>query len=92
MRLQIVNPTAPEPGQILGSGGLSRLAGSRVGVLENGKQHAQLLLTTIAELLAAEHGVQLVTVQHKTVAAPASQEVIDALVEQTDWVLVGSSD
>ena len=92
MRLQIVNPTAPEPGQILGSGGLSRLAGSRVGVLENGKQHAQLLLTTIAELLAVEHGVQLVTVQHKTVAAPASQEVIDTLVAQADWVLVGSSD
>lgn len=87
-----MNPTAPEPGLVVGSGGLSRLAGSRVGVLENSKQHAQLLLTTIAELLAAEHGVELATVTHKTVAAPATAEVIDELVERSDWVLVGSAD
>jgi len=92
MTLQIVNPTAPEPGLIVGSGGLSRLAGSRVGILENGKQHAELLLSSIAEELGSEHGVELVTVAHKRVAAPADPEVIDALVEQADWVLVGSAD
>ena len=92
MRLQIVNPTAPEPGLIVGSGGLSHLAGSRVGVLENGKQHAELLLTTIAGLLGSEHGVELVTVTHKSVAAPAPPEVVDELVRSADWVLVGSAD
>ncbi len=92
MKLQIVNPTAPEPGLVVGSGGLSRLAGSRVGVLENGKQHAELLLRTVAELLHEHHGVQLVRVSHKSVAAPADQEVIDTLVRETDWVLVGSAD
>jgi hypothetical protein len=60
--------------------------------LENGKQHAELLLTTIAGLLGSGHGVELVTVTHKSVAAPASPEVIDELVESTDWVLVGSAD
>ena len=92
MRLQIVNPTAPEPGLIVGSGGLSHLAGSRVAVLENGKQHAELLLTTIAGLLGSEHGVELVTVAHKSVAAPAPSEVVDELVRSVDWVLVGSAD
>jgi hypothetical protein len=92
MKLRIVNPTAPEPALVVGSGGLSTLGGSRVGVLENGKQHAELLLRSIAELLGAEHGVELVTVAHKGIAAPASQEVIDELVAETDWVLVGSAD
>jgi hypothetical protein len=92
MRLQIVNPTAPEPALVVGSGGLSRLVGSRVGVLENGKQHAELLLTTIAEELRARHGVELATVTHKSVAAAAPPEVIDELVSEADWVLVGSAD
>ena len=61
-------------------------------MLENSKQHAELILTSIAELLGHDHGVQLVTVTHKTVAAAASPEVIDELVEKADWVLVGSAD
>ncbi|MDH4144046.1 MAG: hypothetical protein OEY23_02640 [Acidimicrobiia bacterium] len=92
MKLQIVNPTAPEAELVAGSGGLARLANSRVGVLENGKQHAELLLTTIAELLGPDHGVELVTVAHKSVAAPADPSVIDHLVNNADWVLVGSAD
>ncbi|MFN0030436.1 MAG: hypothetical protein ACKV2O_25055 [Acidimicrobiales bacterium] len=92
MQVRIVNPTAPEAELIEGSGGLARLRGSKVGVLENGKQHAELILTTIAELLGPDHGVELVTVAHKKVAAAADPEVIDLLVEQADWVLVGSAD
>ncbi len=87
-----MNPTAPEPGLVVGSGGLSRLNGSRVGVLENGKQHAELLLTSIAELLRDDHGVELVRITHKSIAAPADPEVIDTLVREADWVLVGSAD
>lgn len=92
MMLRIVNPTAPEAELIEGSGGLARLAGSKVAVLENGKQHAELILTTIAELLGPQHGVELVTVAHKKVAAAADPAVIDELVELADWVLVGSAD
>jgi hypothetical protein len=92
MMVRIVNPTAPEPATIVGNGGLARLARSRVGVLENGKQHAELLLTSIAELLGPDHGVELVTVAHKSIAAPADPAVIDLLVEKADWVLVGSAD
>jgi hypothetical protein len=92
MRIELVNPTAPEPAVAIGSGGLSRLQGSRVGVLENGKQHAELILAAVAELLGPDHGVELVTVAHKSVAAAADPAVIDELVANTDWVLVGSAD
>ena len=54
MKVRLVNPTAPEPAAAVGSGGISRLQGSRVGVLENGKQHAELILAmrrTALELL-----------------------------------------
>ncbi|MFN0091529.1 MAG: hypothetical protein ACKVWR_14875 [Acidimicrobiales bacterium] len=92
MKLQIVNPTAPEAEVQAGSGGLAKLAGSRVAVLENGKQHAELILTAIAELLGPDHGVELVKVAHKRVAAAADPAVIEELVQAADWVLVGSAD
>ncbi len=92
MKIQLVNPSAPEPVAAAPTAGIAQLSGSRVGVLENGKQHAELILTSIADLLAAEHGAQLVTVAHKSVAAAADPAVIDELVETADWVLVGSAD
>jgi hypothetical protein len=93
MKLQIVNPTAPEPEATISGTGPVRLAGSRMAVLENGKQHAELILTTVAELLGPEHGVELAEVAHKPVSAPADPEVIDALVGgHADLVLVGSAD
>ncbi|MCC6437725.1 MAG: hypothetical protein IT196_22035 [Acidimicrobiales bacterium] len=92
MKLRLVNPTAPEPTVAVGSGGIDRLRNSRVAVLENGKQHAELILASIAELLGPDHGVELVTVAHKSVAAAADPAVIDELVAQADWVLVGSAD
>jgi len=92
MKVQLVNPSAPEPAAAEATAGLARLARSRVGVLENGKQHAELILTSIAELLGTSHGVELVTVAHKSVAAAADPAVIDELVETADWVLVGSAD
>ncbi|MGF1598952.1 MAG: hypothetical protein ACFCVK_18855 [Acidimicrobiales bacterium] len=92
MKVQLVNPSAPEPAVAVPTAGIAHLAGSRVGVLENGKQHAELILTSIAELLGSSHGVELVTVTHKKVAAAADPEVIDELAEKADWVLVGSAD
>lgn len=92
MKVQLVNPSAPEPAAAAPSAGITQLARSRVGVLENGKQHAELILTSIAELLGSSHGVELVTVTHKSVAAAADPAVIDELASSVDWVLVGSAD
>lgn len=92
MKIRLVNPTAPEPAAATPTAGLQKLARSRVGVLENSKQHAELILTSIAELLGPTHGVELVMVAHKSVAAAADPAVIDELAEKADWVLVGSAD
>lgn len=92
MKVRLVNPSAPEPEAAASAVAISQLARSRVGVLENGKQHAELLLTAIAELLGETHEVELVTVAHKSVAAAADPAVIDELTERADWVLVGSAD
>ena len=92
MQTQLVNPSAPEPAAAAPTPPIAQLSESRVGVLENGKQHAELILTSIAELLGAAHGVELVTVMHKSIAAAADPAVIDELVDKADWVLVGSAD
>ena len=92
MKTQLVNPSAPEPAVAAPTPPIEQLRKSRVGVLENGKQHAELILTSVAELLGATHGVELVTVMHKSIAAAADPAVIDELVEKADWVLVGSAD
>lgn len=92
MKLKLVNPSAPEPAAAAPNAGLGQLTNSRVGILENGKQHAELIMTSIAELLGETHGVELATVTHKSVAAAAEPKVIDELVDRADWVLVGSAD
>ena len=90
--VRLVDPTAPEPAAAATSGGVGDLRGARVGVLENGKQHAELLLTGLAAALADGHGAVRADTHHKSVAAPAEPAVIDALVAGADLVLVGSAD
>ena len=91
-KIQIVNPTAPEMVADQSGGRFPEIRESHVGVLENGKQHAELILTEIARALGDRYGVIHATTQHKSVALPADPAVIDTLVNTTDWVLVGSAD
>ena len=71
---------------------LPDLRGRVVGVLDNGKANAGVLMTAIAEELRSRHGVRDVVVRTKPVAGPASPETVRVLKEQTDFVLVGSAD
>ena len=71
---------------------LPDLRGRVVGVLENGKANAAVLMTALAEELKARHGVREIVVRSKPVAGPASPETVRVLKEQTDFVLVGSAD
>ena len=72
------------------------LAGLRIGVLENAKPNAALLLTRAAEGLAARTGARLAVVTGKgpraNAATAASGEVLDRLAEEVDLVLTGSAD
>ena len=69
------------------------LNGLRVGVLDNGKPNARLLLERLADRLAERAGATVTLVVGKgTAATPAEPEVLDALRESADLVVTGSAD
>lgn len=71
----------------------SQLHGKRLGVLDNGKPNAHLLLTTLAGNLVRRTGMELGPVVGKTSAAhPADAEVLENLRLRADVVLTGSGD
>jgi hypothetical protein len=70
---------------------LASLAGTRAGILDNGKANAGTLMLAIVERLKQRHGVRDVVKREKPVAGPPRPEVVDALAE-CDFVLAGSAD
>jgi hypothetical protein len=68
------------------------LAGARIGVLDNLKPNAGLLMTTVAAQLAERAGTAAPIVLTKNAARPAPDEVIDHLQREVDLVLTGSAD
>jgi len=92
-RIKVYDPTAQSSarGATLATR-LPDLRGRVVGVLDNGKANAGVLMTAIAEELKSSHGVRDVVVRTKPVAGPASPETVHVLKEQADFVMVGSAD
>lgn len=80
------SPLAPPP---------LALVGRRIGVLENGKPNARLLLTRAAQQLATRTGAVLATVTDKgaghNAATPCRDDVLEQLAA-VDVVLTGSAD
>ena len=75
-------PLAPRPGA---------LAGRSVGILDNSKPNARVLLERLAELLAARAGTASVRIWTKpTSAQPA--ECLDEIARSVEVVLTGSAD
>jgi hypothetical protein len=71
---------------------LDALAGRTIAVLDNGKPNARLLLTTIAERLAARTDASVSLVVAKATAAePAAPEILRQL-EAAHVVVTGSAD
>jgi hypothetical protein len=70
------------------------LAGARVGLLENTKQNAALLLDEVGKLLVADHGAAAVTLMRtKTAfALPASDELVAEYARECDVVVTGVGD
>jgi hypothetical protein len=72
------------------------LAGLRIGVLDNGKPNARLLMVRVAEQLATRTGaiVELVTDKGPggSAATPCTGETLDRIGKEVDLVLTGSAD
>lgn len=70
---------------------LASLAGTRAGILDNGKANAGTLMLAVTRLLRERYGVAEVVKRDKPVAGPPAPEILAALA-QCDFALVGSAD
>lgn len=72
------------------------LAGLRIGVLDNAKPNARLLMERVASQLAVRTGavVELVTDKGPgaNAATPCTGETLDRIGKEVDLVLTGSAD
>ena len=79
----VAQESAPRP---------TTLNGLRPGVLENRKANARLLLESLVDGLRANADLGATTTGSKPVAGPASRATMATLIEECDFVVVGSSD
>jgi hypothetical protein len=70
---------------------LTSLAGKRIGILDNSKANAGVLMLAVAKVLQERYGVGEIVKRDKPVAGPPSPEALAALSE-CDLALVGSAD
>ena len=70
---------------------LTSLAGTRAGILDNGKANAGTLMLAVAKTLQERYGAGEIVKRDKPVAGPPSPETLEALA-QCDLTLVGSAD
>ena len=69
------------------------LAGRRLSVLDNGKPGAALLLSRVAERLAARTGAVALAARRKgSAATPCEDALMGELVRAGDLVLTGTAD
>lgn len=69
-----------------------RLTGLPVGILDNGKPNADVLLRTVSEGLAARAKTTLGPSYRKNAARPAPDDQIKGLAREVKVVLTGSAD
>ena len=90
--IRIHNPEAPSPPPSVALDTLGKLRESRVGVLANTKQHAELVLNAIADRAGERYGV----IKEITGLRPATSKGDPAQLvhfsKVSDWVLTGSAD
>lgn len=92
----ILDPTGRNAPHAVPAGLATRpadLRGARVGLLENTKHNAAMLLDDLAELLQGRHGAGPVLRRTKTAfALPLPDELLQELVRDCDVVITGVGD
>jgi hypothetical protein len=91
--VQIVAPDGKVGAPPLGLAPAPRsLAGLAIGVLDNRKPNAGLLLDRVAERLAARTGATVGLRADKNAAIPCEDQVLDRMTKEVQVVLTGSAD
>ena len=90
----LCDPTVPGPERNLSrAAALARLEGRTIGLLENGKLNAQLMLRETAALFEERHGCTVVPVWSKwNASAPAPEETLQEAAEKVDFLITGLGD
>ena len=92
MTIRLYDPTAePRVVEARLAPRLGSLAGKRVGILDNGKANAGVLMLAVAKVLQERHGAGEIVKRNKPVAGPPAPEILEAL-SHCDLALVGSAD
>ncbi len=93
MSFPIFDPTDRAVGQGFDWAPRSGLKNKVVGLLDNGKTNADVLLEALGRLLVAEQGArEVVRVRKPSPYRAAPEEVIEALAKQADLVVAGIGD
>ena len=92
MTIRLYDPTAePRAVEARLAPRLTTLGGKRIGILDNGKANAGVLMLAVARVLQERFGAGEIVKRNKPVAGPPAPEILDAL-SQCDLTLVGSAD
>ncbi len=90
----LCDPTVPGPDRDLArAAALAGLEGRTIGLLENGKLNAQLMLRETAALFEQRHGCRVAPVWSKwNASAPAPEETLQAAADKVDFLITGLGD
>ena len=91
-KVQILNPTKSGPTQEESNSEILELRESRAGILANQKQHASLVMEAIVDQLSLDYGDIKTVVSSKITNGPTPKELEKELVDNCDWVILGSAD
>jgi hypothetical protein len=92
MSIRLYDPTAePRVVEARLAPRLAGLAGKRIGILDNGKANAGVLMLAVAKVLQERFGAGEIVKRNKPVAGPPAPEILEAL-SHCDLALVGSAD
>ena len=90
----LCDPTVPGPERnVSRAAALARLECRTIGLLENGKLNAQLMLRETAALFEERHGCTVVPVWSKwNASAPAPEDTLKAAADKVDFLITGLGD
>ena len=90
----LVNPvTQPVIAPFNGAPRLASLAGTRVGLIDDSKRNADVLLEELAEILRTRYEIATIKWHRKPSASrPADPDALKNLVEECDSVIIAIGD
>jgi hypothetical protein len=90
----LVNPTTqPVVAPFNGAPRLKSLAGTRLGIIDDSKRNADVLLEELVELLRTRYEISDVRWHRKPSASrPADPAAVRDLAEHCDWVMIAIGD